>query len=193
MSLGDADHVANRIVRIGPDDEIRRRKEEEVQKLVFRMSDGLHEFPQLLRRGRRRHPETPIHRLVGRQMMHPRANPANAAYNPRDFFGGLSFDKFFKAPKGHDVHPRIADLARIVQLDLDRRVPFDARDGLDMDQPTHGLTLLSLRGRDGRSSRCAPAKRKSDENSGSDFTSIPLDAKAFSMSSMGLPSWRTGP
>ncbi len=192
VRLGDSYDVSHRIVGVRSHDEIRRSKEVEVEQFVFRVGDRLHKLPQFLRCRGNGHPEAKVHRLVGSEVMMPGTDAADAVHNARDFFRGLSLDELLKSSQGHEMHFGVFHVPRIIQVYVDRAVPFDACDGGDID---HLATYYwaSFRFLPGRSRPCAPENRKSETYSGRELISIPLDARALSMSRSWLPSCWTGP
>jgi hypothetical protein len=144
VGLDDADHVAHGIVGVRPDDEIGGGQKEKVQQFVFGVGNGLHQLAQLAAGRRRSDAEAAVHRLVGRQVVHPWANAADAADDPRQLLGGLALHELLEPAHRQDVDPRLVHVARVVEFDADGGMPLDAGDGLDMDNPGHGLRLLSL-------------------------------------------------
>ena len=71
----------------------------------------------------------------------PRADAANAVYNPGNFLGRLALDKLLKAPQRHVMHLGAAYTPAVIELDLDRTVSLDAGYGSNVDYSRHVFIL----------------------------------------------------
>src|SRR5579863_9932652 len=71
--LQDPDHVANRIISVGAQQEICPSEEIEVQNMLFHIGNAVAEFAQLLACRRRLHSKYRVASLGRREVMRPRA------------------------------------------------------------------------------------------------------------------------
>src|ERR1035441_1451413 len=130
--------VAVRRVAVEAQQQVRRGEMEKAQRVALHELRAVDQLAQFYRRGRRGHGHDRVARFGRRQQMAHRADAADARRDRRHFVIGPAFGEFFETAHLGHMKVRVGDMARIVQVDIDLGVPFDARDGVD-DKFSHDV------------------------------------------------------
>jgi hypothetical protein len=110
----DADHVADRILRVGPHHEVRAGEDVEVQDMLFHVGDAVAQPPQLLPGGRDGCAEDRVRRLGRGQVVRPGAHAADPSRDARHLLDRLADAESLEAAQLDDVHAGIRDVSGIV-------------------------------------------------------------------------------
>src|ERR1035437_2997319 len=130
--------VAVRRVAVEAQQQVRRGEMEKAQRVALHELRAVDQLAQFYRRGRRGHGHDRVARFGRRQQMAHRADAADARRDRRHLVIGPAFGEFFETAHLGHMKVRVGDMARIIQVDIDLGVPFDARDGVD-DKFSHGV------------------------------------------------------
>ena len=137
LLAGQADDVAHPQVAVGSEDKVRRGQEKEVEELVRDVGEHQAEFAQQAAGRRRFDREAAVHGPGRGQVVHPRADAADAADDARQLLGRPADDELLEAAQAGDLHPGVVHRAGFVQPDADAGVALDAGHGFDGDSPGH--------------------------------------------------------
>src|SRR5690606_29224970 len=106
--------------------------------LVIYVRQEMHQFAEFRSGGRNRGAEAAVHGLVGRNVMLPGADAADAAHDSRDFLRRAAFNEFLEPAHRKDVHSRVGHVPIIVQVYGNARVSFDPGNGSNVKNLSGG-------------------------------------------------------
>ncbi len=142
---GDADDVADRRVRVEPEQQVGRREVEEGQGVALDDLAQVDDPPQVRAGGRGLDGHDVVHGLGRGDEVADRADAADAGHDRGHLVDGTTLDDPLEAAELGDVEVGIDNLAPVVELDGDLGVALDPGDGIDGDRLAHRLCSLSAR------------------------------------------------
>jgi hypothetical protein len=138
----DPEHVSDRGIGIGAEQEIRRREREEMGDVTVDVVRLVVHVAELDRERRHLPPEAAVHGLCACHVVARRADPADAGHDPRQLLDGPADDEPLEAPQLGDLQVAVRHRALVVEEDLDLSVSFEPRDRIDGDRSAHQRKLL---------------------------------------------------
>ena len=143
VSLVEADNVADGWIGVEPQNQIGPGQFEEVHRMRLDRLAHVHQFAQQTRGPRRFDAEDFVACLGRGEMVADRADAADSFGDQRHLVKHPAFTEFLEAAEFVDVKPRLRNVARVVKVDGDFRVTFDAGHRFDGDGVRHGRVNAS--------------------------------------------------
>ena len=140
MLLDQADNVALGGIAVPTEQQVRGAEVEETQGVRLRNLAQVQQLAQQFRRPGDFHTQNGIASFRACQQMAYRTDTADARGNLRHLGKIAALAELFEPAKFHHVKSRIRHLARLVEMNADLRVSLDARNGVDGDDITVGVS-----------------------------------------------------
>jgi len=122
--------------------EVRRTKVKEAQRMALDDLAEVHEAAQFIRRRRNVNGHDGIPGLGGGQQMADRTNAADACRDAGHFCVRAALAKLLEAAELDDVELGVRDIAGVVQKDADLGVALDTGHGVNDDALSHNLIQI---------------------------------------------------